>query len=297
MYYLRSNTTLYIFKLIVYEGMGVGFIAFWIVNIALIIQNIFKIEAQTLGILSLIIIFFLCILSLIYGKLIFVKKIKVNTSKVDNDIKIIFLSDVHLGSNSKRHLSRLYSKIKTIKYDLLLIGGDLIDSSSFDLKDLKLLREIKQPILFVSGNHEFYIKNHMVKLRDLKNYNINYLDDKNYIYKSINIIGVGDNHTLEKQIINTNKLINDKYFNLLLVHKPSVWEHVNTKIDLMLSGHTHYGQIFPFNIFVKIKFKYIYGLYKNIYSKLYVSSGSGCWGPSMRLGTKNEIVEIFITNN
>ena len=137
----------------------------------------------------------------------------------------------------------------------------------------------------------------MVKLRDLKNYNINYLDDKNYIYKNINIIGVGDNHTLEKQIINTNKLINDKYFNVLLVHKPSVWEHVNTKIDLMLSGHTHCGQIFPFNIFVKIKFKYIYGLYKNIYSKLYVSSGSGCWGPSMRLGTKNEIVEIFITNN
>ena len=84
---------------------------------------------------------------------------------------------------------------------------------------------------------------------------------------------------------------------MLLVHKPSVWDHVNTKIDLMLSGHTHYGQIFPFNIFVKIKFKYIYGLYKNIYSKLYVSSGSGCWGPSMRLGTKNEIVEIFITNN
>ena len=80
----------------------------------------------------------------------------------------------------------------------------------------------------------------MVKLRDLKNYNINYLDDKNYIYKSINIIGVGDNHTLEKQIINTNKLINNKYFNVLLVHKPSVWEHVNTKIGLMLSGHTHY---------------------------------------------------------
>ena len=60
----------------------------------------------------------------------------------------------------------------------------------------------------------------------------------------------------------------------------------------MLSGHTHNGQIFPFNFIVKLKFKYIYGLYKNNFSKLYVSSGSGCWGPRLRLGSSNEIVNI-----
>ena len=60
----------------------------------------------------------------------------------------------------------------------------------------------------------------------------------------------------------------------------------------MLSGHTHNGQIFPFNFIVKIKFQYIYGLFKKINTDLYVSSGSGCWGPRMRLGSDNEIVVL-----
>tara|TARA_B100000963_G_C22477092_1_gene602908 strand:- start:17 stop:214 length:198 start_codon:yes stop_codon:yes gene_type:complete len=64
----------------------------------------------------------------------------------------------------------------------------------------------------------------------------------------------------------------------------------------MLSGHTHNGQIFPFNIFVKLKFKNLYGLYKSKESFLYVSSGVGCWGPKMRLGTQNEIIEISLRN-
>ena len=65
----------------------------------------------------------------------------------------------------------------------------------------------------------------------------------------------------------------------------------------MLSGHTHNGQIFPFNFLVKLQFKHIYGLYEKLNSKLYVSSGSGCWGPKMRLGSKNEIVRIQISGN
>ena len=61
----------------------------------------------------------------------------------------------------------------------------------------------------------------------------------------------------------------------------------------MLSGHTHNGQIFPFNLLVKLQFKYIYGLYKEKTSRLYVSSGIGCWGPKMRIGSNNEIVYIY----
>ena len=60
----------------------------------------------------------------------------------------------------------------------------------------------------------------------------------------------------------------------------------------MLSGHTHNGQIFPFNILVKLKFKFIYGLYNKGNSSLYVSSGVACWGPKIRLGSKNEVVHL-----
>ena len=60
----------------------------------------------------------------------------------------------------------------------------------------------------------------------------------------------------------------------------------------MLSGHTHNGQIFPFNFIVKLKFKFIYGLYSMNNSNLYVSSGVACWGPKIRLGSKNEIIHL-----
>ena len=60
-------------------------------------------------------------------------------------------------------------------------------------------------------------------------------------------------------------------------------------IDLMLSGHTHNGQIFPFNLLVKQQFKRIAGLYIEKDARLYVSSGTGTWGPLMRLGSMNEI--------
>ena len=112
----------------------------------------------------------------------------------------------------------------------------------------------------------------------------------------INLVGIGDNQDLKKQISTLNKLRKDKTFNLILVHKPTLWDIAYNKCDLMLSGHTHNGQIFPFNLLVMLKFKNIYGIYNKINSYLYVSSGSGCWGPKMRLGTKNELVNILIKN-
>ena len=76
----------------------------------------------------------------------------------------------------------------------------------------------------------------------------------------------------------------------MLIHKPTVWSDIFQNTDLMLSGHTHNGQIFPFNYFVRIQFKFKYGLFNNNNSFLYVTSGSGPWGPKMRLGSYNEVI-------
>ena len=296
LYYLKSHSTFILFRILVYEGMGIGFISFWIVNLAILTNYFFHIDPIYLGISSLLTIILISILSLTYGKLVFLKKIKINTSKINKNVKIIFISDVHLGSNSIKHLNKICSKIKNINFDLLLIGGDLIDSSSFNLQNLNILKNIKTPILFITGNHEFYIKDSKEKLEKLKNYKLTYLDNKNFIFKNINIIGLGDNQTPDQQKLFANQLMKKNMFNLILIHKPTIWGHVNQNIDLMLSGHTHGGQIFPFNFFVMLKFKNIYGLYEKLNSKLYVSSGCGCWGPKMRLGSKNEILEILISN-
>ena len=169
--------------------------------------------------------------------------------------------------------------------------------ASLDLDDLEILKNIKKPILFISGNHEYYIKDYESKLKKLDNYDISFLDNESFKFKKLNLIGISDNLILENQIKIASRLIQEDLFNLILVHKATLWDHVFEKTDLMLSGHTHNGQIFPFNFIVRLQYKNIYGIYEKLKSKLYVSSGSGCWGPNMRLGTKNEIVDILISKN
>ena len=296
-FYFKSDSTFFPLRLLVYEGMGIGFVGFWVVNLGLIIGALTSISSPSLGAVCIFSIAVITLFSLINGRLINLKSITILSSKVNEQIRLIFISDTHLGSNPKNHLEKICSKIKDLNFDFLLIGGDFIDSSSFDLDGLGILKSIKKPVLFISGNHEYYIKDYEKKLKRLEDYNIVFLDNKSFKFKNINLIGISDDQTLENQKSVAENLIEDHFFNLILVHKPLLWDYVFEKTDLMLSGHTHNGQIFPFNFFVRLRFKNIYGLYEKLTSKLYVSSGSGCWGPKMRLGTRNEIVEVLISKN
>ena len=202
-----------------------------------------------------------------------------------------------MGSNNIKHLNKIILLLKNKSYDFLLIGGDLIDSSSFDLSSLKIIKEnISCPIYFVTGNHEYYLKNSNTKIKEINNYGIHHICNNNIEINNVNLIGIDDNLLKNKQI----EIIKDKSskekLNLILIHKPSIWDQVYNECDLMLSGHTHNGQIFPFNYFVRMQFKFKYGLYDYNNSKLYVSSGSGTWGPKMRLGTVNEIIFFHLSN-
>jgi len=177
---------------------------------------------------------------------------------------------------------------------MLLIGGDMIDSNSFKMDNLKYFDRILKPIYFVSGNHEYYLLNFEDKLSQLSKYNIKFLNNQTLTIDDITLIGVSDNISFKQKVNFVKKNSNKNTFNITLVHRPNIWNDVKSYSDLMLSGHTHNGQIFPFNLLVKLKFKYIYGLYKEETSKLYVSCGIGCWGPKMRIGSNNEIVKILI---
>ena len=161
---------------------------------------------------------------------------------------------------------------------------------------MKVIKEsISCPICFVTGNHEYYIKNSINKIKEINNIGIKHLSNDNIEINNINIIGIDDNLDKDRQIeILQNKYLRDK-FNLTLIHKPSIWDKTIKECDLMLTGHTHNGQIFPFNFFVRLQFKYKYGLYSLKNSKLYVTSGVGTWGPKMRLGIFNEIILFHLS--
>ena len=293
-FYFRSYSTIPLLKIFVNQGIGIGFISFNIASIALIFHFLFSQYKFQVGLTCAFLILAIVIYSYINGNKIFLKILNLKSKKIYKDVRIIFFSDLHLGSNSLNHLVKVIEKIKNIDFEFVLIGGDLIDSSQFDLKNLSALRQLNKPILFCSGNHDHYIRDSDKKLRALKDYNITYLNNSSYVFNEINVIGINDNQDIDSQKDIANKLYRKKKFNIVLIHKPSLWGKTNS-YDLMLSGHTHNGQIFPFNIIVKFKFLANYGYFKDNNSVLYVSSGAGCWGPRMRLGSKNEIISLLLS--
>ncbi len=292
LYYFRSKSTNKIIKFFVFEGFGIGTVSFFII-LPLIVVSYFQILID----LYLVILFFTIQLpAIIYGylnsKKLKIKKISIESKLITKNIKFVFISDVHIGSNHPSSLKKLVSKINSLDFDFLIIGGDLIDSSAFKIDDLNEFIKINKPIFFVTGNHEYYIKNYDKHLDELHTVGIQTLDNESIQLDELNLVGLSDNQTNKSKIEYAKKLSKEKFFNLLVVHKPSIWKKVTNKANLMLSGHTHNGQIFPFNLIVKLQFPQNYGLYKNNYNHLYVSSGSGTWGPKIRIGSNNEIIHI-----
>ena len=131
------------FKFVIIQGMGVGLITLSISLLALILKLISNLEAIILGLTSFIIILYLIIFSFLKARSVKIKKLKIFSDKIQNEIKVIFISDVHLGFKFRKYLQKIINKIEVIDFDLLLIGGDLVDSSNFNFEELKILKKLK----------------------------------------------------------------------------------------------------------------------------------------------------------
>jgi predicted MPP superfamily phosphohydrolase len=291
-YYLRSTSTFYPLKLLVYQGIGLGFISFWVVSMAIIFNILSPTNSKIIGYASIVIIILLFFVSYFTTRFFVIKEVILKSNKIDKDYCLVFVSDIHLGSNDQNHLRRLISKVQEIKPEALLIGGDLLDSTSFQIEELNLFNDLNIPIYFITGNHEYYLKDSDKRLAALQNYKIITLDNISVVFKNLNIIGISDNIYHENKVKHVKSLVKKELFNICLIHQPSIWDEVSDDVDIMLSGHTHKGQIFPFYFLVKLKFKYIYGIYQSSKSTLCVSSGAGTWGPKMRLGSFNEVIKL-----
>ena len=297
LYYFRSKSSNKLIKLFVYEGMGIGTISLFIIVLVLAISLVITISDT----IKIFIYFSAFLPSILYGFInarnVRVKQLKFSHSKIKKKLSFIFLSDIHIGSNSPKILKTIIPLINQQNPSFILIGGDLIDSSAFKIQDLDEIKKINAPIYFVTGNHEYYIEESQKHLNDFKKQNIKVLDNQRVLFKEINIIGLSDNHKKKYKIKKFDQLFDSDYFNLLLVHQPSIWNSVKEKANLTLSGHTHNGQIFPFNLIVKLQFPQIYGVYSHFKNYIYVSSGAATWGPKIRIGSKNEILNIELSNN
>ena len=221
---------------------------------------------------------------------------------------IVQISDLHLGQMmTKQKLQQIVGQVNNLKPDLIAITGDLADGSvekllqeANPLKDLKA----KKGVYFVTGNHEYYsgveewtdaIKKMGIKVLNNKNIKIKKEDDYFYLAGVTDHEGerFGPKHAadFEKTFSGLKK---DKK-KILLAHQPiAVQKASQYDTDLVLAGHTHGGQVWPFNYFVYLQQPYLKGFYDYQGTKLYVNQGTGCWGPPIRLGSKNEITQIIL---
>jgi predicted MPP superfamily phosphohydrolase len=218
---------------------------------------------------------------------------------------IVQLSDVHIGGIiEKNFIASLVQQVNVLKPDLVVITGDLIDSSVSNVKEaVDELSSLNSAFgtFFVPGNHE-YFHNVQEIMSYLENIGIHVLHNNNvYIgldNQGFNLAGVYDvfgyRYDAFKPDINKALQGTSNSPTVLLAHQPKFIEEVKD-VDLMLSGHTHGGQIMPFNFLVKLAQPYVKGLHQhNERTQIYVNKGTGFWGPPMRLGASAEITHLTL---
>ena len=212
LFYLRTKNSNKLLKFLVYEGVGVGSISLFIIIPILFLDILFLIPNN----IKITIFFFFQIPLLIFGlfnaRKIKIKKLEISSNTIDSNLSFVFISDVHIGSNSPKRLEKIIPMINQLNPKFLLIGGDLIDSSSFQIDDLLSLKKIKCPIYFVTGNHEYYIQNFQNHLDNFHKCNIRILNNEAVIHDQINLIGINDNLTIEQK---KNIYITDIFYQLL----------------------------------------------------------------------------------
>lgn len=237
-----------------------------------------------------------------------VKHVHINIKKtMVQPIKIALVSDLHIGaivSNGK--IKKMVEMINKEKPDLVLIAGDLVDHNPlFAIKDQvgNQFDQIQAPmgIYAITGNHE-YIGDAEKSIAYFSKHAIKYLRDTMItVHNQIQIAGREDKQTgfvtgqKRKKIGEILLNVQPNLPLILMDHQPVEYEQaVANSIDLMVSGHTHKGQMWPMNYITKSVFENDYGLYQKGKTWFYTSNGFGTWGPPIRVGNRPEVVIIYL---
>ncbi len=220
-----------------------------------------------------------------------------------DELTVVQLSDVHVGNTIGRaFMAECVERVNALKPDIVVITGDLVDRRIDDAKeDLAPLKELqtKDGTYFILGNHEYYhgaaeIAAYMPELniKALLNDSVTIREGGN----ALNIVGLNDLQSIRLDILPVDtyrafEKVDRSVPTLLLAHQPKSIELVEDHhYDLMLSGHTHGGQIFPFGFLVMLQQPFLAGLHAVTASKqIFVSRGTGYWGPPVRVFAPSEI--------
>ncbi len=272
--------------------MGVLFFLFITVVAYELLGLFLHLPARASGLFILAFVAILALGALVNSLFVMVKTVEIPIPGLQRETRLVQLSDIHYGTiRNSAFLERIVRMTNSLHPEAVLVTGDLVDGSApmypgmFDE-----LNRLEAPAYYVTGNHEEYegVDDVFAILSTTK---LRILNDSKADLEGLQIVGVDysyDKRRLQKALPEIG--IDRKRPAILLYHVPEGMEYARQNgIALQLSGHTHDGQLFPFNFFVRLAFKNVKGLYDLDGMKLYVSPGTGTWGPPMRLGSRNEI--------
>ncbi len=226
-----------------------------------------------------------------------------NLPKEFDGFKIVQISDLHAGPTiGLSYVENVVAMANQLAPDLIVLTGDFIDGSVQQLRDvIAPLRNLRSQhgTYFITGNHEYYwgVTDWLEEFRRL---GAHVLLNEHVIIRQNNssflLAGVSDYHAAQimpEHASDPKKALAgapEHTVKILLAHQPASYQEASALgFDLQLSGHTHGGQYFPWNYVVALFHRYYKGLNKHKNMWIYVSRGTGYWGPPLRTGVPSEI--------
>ena len=237
---------------------------------------------------------------LIYGNVNYHHKVRqplelTTVKALGKPLKIVMMSDLHLGyGNRKADFHKWVDMINAEQPDLILIAGDIVDSSTNPLMEEKTYEEfhrLQAPVVACLGNHESFggMSN---ALEFYNKAGIRLLRDEVMEWGGICLIGRDDRSNLRrKPLASLTEGVDRSKYLILLDHQPYELEKTEeAHIDFQLSGHTHHGQVWPISWITERVYECAFGSYQRGDTRYYISSGLGIWGAHFRIGTRSEYV-------
>jgi len=223
-------------------------------------------------------------------------EVQIPIDGLEKPVRAVQLSDLHVGTiHNSGCLKRIVSKTNALQPEIVFITGDFFDGTGpITEKTVLPLSGLKAPCFFIMGNHEKFMGMDRVQ-KLIETTGVRVLRNEVALFQDLQVIGIDnperenrkDNQQIHKIAFDSRKP------NVLLYHTPvGIEDARKAGVSVQLSGHTHNGQLYPFNVLVKLFYPYTRGLYDLDGLLLYVTPGTGTWGPPMRLGSSNEITLI-----
>lgn len=221
-----------------------------------------------------------------------------------NDLKIIHLSDLHINKMMPlKFLKNLVEKINNHNADIVLLGGDILQTKAYKVKEhLALFALLKAPCYFVSGNHDLWYGTKELE-SILTTHGVKSLENKKELIvlknQTLQLVGLSDRYSrfygIKRPVNELLGSLDASLPTILLIHQPKDIKLLkDERVDLVLAGHTHGGQIYPFHILTRLVQPYMSGLYQVQNRTLFVNRGVGYWGVPIRYKAKSEVAVITL---